>query len=45
MEGHSNLWDDCCSFMYTHNWWHTALFYLDRGADEKGILFLFLYLK
>eukprot|EP00026_Physarum_polycephalum_P006984 Phypoly_transcript_07037.p1 GENE.Phypoly_transcript_07037~~Phypoly_transcript_07037.p1 ORF type:complete len:490 (+),score=73.23 Phypoly_transcript_07037:64-1533(+) len=34
MEGHSKLWDDCCSFMYTHNWWHTALFYLDRGASE-----------
>jgi hypothetical protein len=50
MEGHSKLWDDCSSFMYTHNWWHTALFYLDRGASDTGFyfhfyfsLFLFLY--
>ena len=24
----SHYWNDCNSFIYTHNWWHIALFYL-----------------
>lgn len=20
-----DTWDQCCSFLYTHNWWHVAL--------------------
>lgn len=20
-----DTWDSCCSFLYTHNWWHVAL--------------------
>eukprot|EP01112_Ceratiomyxa_fruticulosa_P019289 TRINITY_DN6297_c0_g2_i1.p1 TRINITY_DN6297_c0_g2~~TRINITY_DN6297_c0_g2_i1.p1 ORF type:complete len:536 (+),score=106.25 TRINITY_DN6297_c0_g2_i1:295-1902(+) len=37
MEGKSHLWEGCNSFMYTHNWWHTALFYLDRNEDTKVV--------
>jgi len=37
MEGKSHLWEGCNSFMYTHNWWHTALFYLDRNDDTKVV--------
>ncbi len=29
MEGLSDTWEGCNSFMLGHNWWHTALFYLD----------------
>lgn len=34
MEGWSSTWEDCNSFMYTHNWWHLSLFHLDR--DDIG---------
>jgi len=27
-------WDRCSSFMYTHNWWHLAVFHLER--EEAG---------
>ncbi|HZH25843.1 MAG TPA: tetratricopeptide repeat protein [Azospirillaceae bacterium] len=30
----SHHWDGCNSFLYTHNWWHLALFHLD--LDEPG---------
>lgn len=30
-------WQGLNSFIYTHNWWHLALFYLARG-DERRVL-------
>lgn len=35
MEGHADTWVDCNSFMLGHNWWHTALFHLDRGDTGR----------
>jgi len=31
MENASRTWNDLNSFMYTHNWWHLALFYISQG--------------
>lgn len=28
----SDTWEACNSMLYTHNWWHVALFYLKQGA-------------
>lgn len=36
----SRTWDRCWSFMYTHNWWHAALFRLDMD-DAAASLALF----
>jgi tetratricopeptide (TPR) repeat protein len=36
----SRTWDRCSSFMYTHNWWHAALFRLDMD-DAAASLALF----
>ncbi|USG60792.1 tetratricopeptide repeat protein [Sneathiella marina] len=30
MDDLSNEWDDRNSFMFTHNWWHQALFFLEQ---------------
>lgn len=30
-------WDDCNSFMFTHNWWHTAIFHLDRDEPQAAL--------
>ncbi|MGY2268200.1 tetratricopeptide repeat protein [Pseudomonas sp. SDO5561_S422] len=35
LEGVKQHWDGLNSFMYTHNWWHLALFYLGRGEDQR----------
>lgn len=35
LESVKHHWDGLNSFMYTHNWWHLALFYLARGEDQK----------
>jgi Flp pilus assembly protein TadD len=36
----SDTWEDCNSFMYTHNWWHLALFLIDLDRlDEALTLF------
>jgi len=32
LQGLADEWGQCCSFMLTHNWWHIALFLLDRAA-------------
>ena len=40
MNGLSDQWGGCNSFMYTHNWWHLALFHLER---EEFSLALDLY--
>lgn len=30
MEGFAATWEDCNSMLYTHNWWHIALYYLKK---------------
>ena len=35
MESHSETWEQCNSMLYTHNWWHVALYYLALGNVEK----------
>jgi hypothetical protein len=35
LQGVKHHWDGLNSFMYTHNWWHLALFYLARGDDQQ----------
>ncbi len=40
LESVSDTWEDCNSFMYTHNWWHLALFLIDLDRlDEALALF------
>lgn len=34
MRSHADTWEHCNSFMLTHNWWHVALYHIDR--DEAG---------
>lgn len=33
-------WEHCNSMLYTHNWWHVALFYLAEG-NEQAVLQLY----
>src|SRR5690606_3041823 len=40
LEAYSSTWNDCNSFMYTHNWWHTALFHLDKDDVDTGRFFV-----
>ncbi|GAA6615769.1 tetratricopeptide repeat protein [Scytonema sp. NUACC26] len=35
MESHADTWENCNSMLYTHNWWHVALYYLETGDIEK----------
>ena len=37
LSGLAETWEPCTSFMYTHNWWHLALFHLDAG-DQARVL-------
>lgn len=37
MRGRSDGWAACSSFLYTHNWWHTALFHIDIGDAEAAL--------
>lgn len=37
MRGLSDSWARCNSFMYTHNWWHTALFHIDRDETAEAL--------
>jgi hypothetical protein len=37
MEGLADTWEECNSFMYTHNWWHVALFHLDRDDPARAL--------
>lgn len=40
MRENSGAWDQCNSFLYTHNWWHLALFLIDADrADEALALY------
>ncbi|KAH9318349.1 hypothetical protein KI387_020118, partial [Taxus chinensis] len=38
METCADSWNACCSFMYTHNWWHLALCYLEGHAHLSKVL-------
>ena len=40
LESMADTWEGCNSFMYTHNWWHLALFYLGRG-EVGEVLWLY----
>lgn len=35
MENLADTWADCNSMLYTHNWWHIALYYIERGEYQK----------
>lgn len=37
MEERSPEWADCNSFMYTHNWWHLALFHLENEDFDAAL--------
>lgn len=38
MEECSPSWSACASFMYTHNWWHVALCYLEGHSPPNKVL-------
>jgi tetratricopeptide (TPR) repeat protein len=40
MEQHADTWAQCNSMLYTHNWWHVALYYLAKG-DVARVLVLY----
>lgn len=40
MRAHAEAWAGCTSFLYTHNWWHAALFHLALG-DHGGAMALY----
>lgn len=33
----SDTWETCNSFMFTHNWWHLALFLIDLDRTEEAL--------
>ena len=35
IESHSDTWENCNSMLYTHNWWHVALYYLEKEDIQK----------
>jgi tetratricopeptide (TPR) repeat protein len=37
LESVSDTWEDCNSFMYTHNWWHLALFLVDLDRTDEAL--------
>ncbi|MQM05976.1 hypothetical protein Taro_038791 [Colocasia esculenta] len=38
MEACSSSWTVCSSFMYTHNWWHVAVCYLEGHSPLEKVL-------
>ncbi|MGH2416318.1 MAG: tetratricopeptide repeat protein, partial [Microcystaceae cyanobacterium] len=40
MENLADTWEDCNSMLYTHNWWHVALYYLKK-QDVPKVLTLY----
>lgn len=40
MSSFTDTWENCNSMLYTHNWWHIALYYLEKG-DTKKVLELY----
>ena len=37
MSAMADTWENCKSFMYTHNWWHMALFLIDRDETAEAL--------
>ncbi len=37
LESVSHTWQGLTSFMYTHNWWHLAVFYIDEGRFDAAL--------
>ena len=37
LQSMSDTWEDCNSFMYTHNWWHLALFLIDLDRADEAL--------
>lgn len=37
MREYAHTWSECNSFMRTHNWWHLALFHLDRDEPRAAL--------
>lgn len=37
MQSMADTWEDCNSFMYTHNWWHLALFLIDLDRTGEAL--------
>jgi tetratricopeptide (TPR) repeat protein len=37
LESMSDTWAGCNSFMYTHNWWHLALFLVDLDRTDEAL--------
>jgi tetratricopeptide (TPR) repeat protein len=37
MESVADTWERCNSFMYTHNWWHLALFLIDLDRTDEAL--------
>lgn len=35
MESFADTWENCNSLLYTHNWWHIALYYLEKEEIQK----------
>ncbi|WP_375514507.1 tetratricopeptide repeat protein [uncultured Nostoc sp.] len=35
MESFADTWENCNSMLYTHNWWHIALYYLQLKNYQK----------
>lgn len=35
MESLSETWENCNSMLFTHNWWHIALYYLEKEEIQK----------
>lgn len=40
MHRHGEAWAGCSSFLFTHNWWHAALFHIATG-DHRGAVALY----
>jgi tetratricopeptide (TPR) repeat protein len=38
MEGLADTWMGCNSMLYTHNWWHVALYYLKQQKPHKVLV-------
>jgi tetratricopeptide (TPR) repeat protein len=37
LQSMSDTWETCNSFMYTHNWWHLALFLIDLDRTDEAL--------